>query len=742
MPPAFQRDSLPQRAGITAALLLASLVPALAGGNIEVECVAPFLPNPTCQQGEIVDVAWYSGAIPLRWWMNEMGVRGNNTHGAIPLSPDNALAELEAAFAAWETAPETAIRFQSMGVTSTAGAALDGENVLFWSDTVLGSSTLATTFWFIFQADWPVTDSSSSRDLNGDGVEDLDRSIYPSGIVLPAGTIFEADVAFNSGDFDWSLLPDPFRGISDIRAVAVHEAGHVHGLSHSMVMRDPATMFPFFDTTSFGQQQAARTLEWDDVSASARAYPVDGAGPTGVLQGRVVTSGGAGIVGAQVAAIDLDSGRELEAVFTQAAQKVGGAGAGAYRLDRLPAGHYLISVDYLRRQGQSNRGWRWQDAQRVFYTTTLKHSNIDPADVAPELLSVVENSADDRQEALVVELGDGAQIFLPDLIANTQFPDAPPGFMQLNMDNDGIVTGIPIEFGFSFFGVPYNEFAPYANGHLTFGATLDLSFDEEGSGFLGLPRVSGLFRELDPSADGLGAGAGGPDVYVKLEADRAEVLWLSVPEEVPGIETGSPEPTPHGANTFSIGFDSSGKVWLQYQKVGTPLAIAGLSAGDGIRGVMQRYRFGRPRPFDPDRPTLEDAAKLSGIRIDFTPHALGGYVSSSPQWQAPEGAPGGAVGLLIAEGSKTTRLSWPDASVPRYHLYRGRIEDLAGTGDYTDASSCFMSVDRMEALDTGDPGPGRIFYYLVTAVREFGIEGPLGRDSSGAERINDVPCRL
>jgi hypothetical protein len=78
----------------------------------------------------------------------------------------------------------------------------------------------------------------------------------------------------------------------------------------------------------------------------------------------------------------------------------------------------------------------------------------------------------------------------------------------------------------------------------------------------------------------------------------------------------------------------------------------------------------------------------------------------------------------------------------RYHLYRSRVEDLRATGAYTDAGSCFTTSTGTEATDTGDPGPANAYFYLVTATREFDIEGSLGKDSRGVARANAVPCRV
>jgi hypothetical protein len=723
--------------------------PAAAGGNLELVCGSPILSNPTCAAGQIVDRAWAPGATPVRWWINDQGARSNTEHGGSPLTIEQIVREVQAAFGdaqlGWEAVPESAIRFRYMGTTGDSEPGVDNRNLVLWSDTGLGGSTLAITIVASLAIDVIVTDSI--RDLNGDGVQDLDPALYPSNTRLNAGTIIDADIVLNSGAFDWALVPDSTPDICDLRAVALHEVGHFQGLSHSAVLNPPATMFPFFDTASAAQQQEARTLEWDDIVPSMRAYPVAGVGPTGSISGKVVRGTSTGVVGAQVSAVELATGRTVEAVFSNSSAKVGGGGAGTYKLDRLPPGTYLISVDYLRRAGHAEGGWRWLNAERIDYNETVKLANFDPRDLSPELLSTTdtENNNDDLSAALQVTLSAGQQRTLSNLFVNYVSPLAPAGASQLYLSDDTIVTHVPISFPFSFFGVPYTKFAAYANGYITFcrdcETDLDLLFDESGANFFALPRVAGLLRDLDPGADS--SGNGGRDVYVRLGPSLIEVIWLAVPEKVSPYETGLAAPTPFGANTFTIGFDNTGKVWMDYQRLSSPYGIAGLASGTALVGVAERFDFGRPRPGFPERPTLEEATSISGVRVEFIPHALGGYTARSAQWTAPEAAPPGAPDGLRAEGgAEVTYLRWPDAGTPRYHLYRGRIAELRAGAGYTTAGSCFATLEQEQALDIAAPPPGDAFYYLVTAVREFGIEGSLGKNSLGAERPNAVPCRI
>jgi hypothetical protein len=65
----------------------------------------------------------------------------------------------------------------------------------------------------------------------------------------------------------------------DLHAVAIHEFGHSHGLSHSLVNQtnsasgDGATMFPFIDTGDPASELQQRSLHMDDIAWSSYLYP-------------------------------------------------------------------------------------------------------------------------------------------------------------------------------------------------------------------------------------------------------------------------------------------------------------------------------------------------------------------------------------------------------------------------------------------------------------------------------------
>jgi hypothetical protein len=134
-------------------------------------------------------------------------------------------------------------------------------------------------------------------DIDGDGDSDVSAAItvttdvdndgdleFPAGF-YKAGTILENDVQFNtkvSNGFRFTVgdaaLDTVARSV-DLRAVAIHEFGHSHGLSHSMENQtsstsgDGATMFPFIDTGDPASELQQRSLHSDDIAWSSYLYP-------------------------------------------------------------------------------------------------------------------------------------------------------------------------------------------------------------------------------------------------------------------------------------------------------------------------------------------------------------------------------------------------------------------------------------------------------------------------------------
>ncbi len=73
------------------------------------------------------------------------------------------------------------------------------------------------------------------------------------------------------------------------------------------------------------------------------------------------------------------------------------------------------------------------------------------------------------------------------------------------------------------------------------------------------------------------------------------------------------------------------------------------------------------------------------------------------------------------------------------------LDVLKSTEVYTQVPGSNPSAERHSGVpvnsvaDLDDPAPGKAVFSLVTGMRN-GVEGSLGRDSAGRERLNTNPC--
>lgn len=94
----------------------------------------------------------------------------------------------------------------------------------------------------------------------------------------------------------------------------------------------------------------------------------------------------------------------------------------------------------------------------------------------------------------------------------------------------------------------------------------------------------------------------------------------------------------------------------------------------------------------------------------------------------------------------TMGFTWdPGNHQPRnYNMYRGDLQSLRQTGVYTQDPTAvtgarhFCDISTNHLLDTDDPIPGQVFFYLVAA--QGAVEGTLGFNSDLVERPKDLPC--
>jgi hypothetical protein len=227
-----------------------------------------------------VPVAWPASAFPIKY---EVDRRVMNT---LP----NAAAVIDRSFAAWSSAPDATISFQSLGVGDglVAGEA-DHTNTITLADGLFKdqNAIASTTNWY---------DTS--------------------------GHLTQADIMI-----DATLV----NGDYNMQHALTHEIGHLLGLDHSAVLS--AIMFPYVPHGS-----DVPVLDSDDRNAIANIYPkTDPTLVGGMLRGRVQGDSG-GVFAAQVVAVN----EKGEPVATSLSDQ-----NGDFVLQALPAGDYRLYAEPL-----------------------------------------------------------------------------------------------------------------------------------------------------------------------------------------------------------------------------------------------------------------------------------------------------------------------------------------------------------------------------------------------------------
>ena len=256
--------------------------------------------------GTIVDVSWRT---PVRYFIAERDGGG--------VSPDDLRGAVERAAATWRAVESAGVpRFEFQGMTTALPETIDGRTTIGFLDRPDLEQVLGATSFMI--------DTTS-------------------------GAILEADIFFNSR-FNWSVEASGTPGRVDLESVALHELGHLLGLSHSAVgetertngtgthhvVASGAVMFPIAMSSG---TIAERVLHADDIAGISDLYP----GPsvvadTGAIVGRV-TKNGLGVVGAHIVAFSPETG-VLIGNFSLNTQ-------GDFVIARLPAGPYVLRVEPL-----------------------------------------------------------------------------------------------------------------------------------------------------------------------------------------------------------------------------------------------------------------------------------------------------------------------------------------------------------------------------------------------------------
>lgn len=520
------------RHAVAVTLLLAAGGLASGGGNTQFRNPS----NPT----QVFNKLWDDRRSPIPWVMSSDGLPGSGISNAA------LVAELTAAFDAWEGIATSRLDFrydgevpyQGTGLDGPFGPGIDGRNLVTFTDPdlVFPPGVLAVAITTAFPQDTVITAANS--DLDGDGTPDLPEGTYP------AGRIFDGDIAFNSSK-PWAT--GGAFGTIDVRAVALHEIGHFFGLAHSMV-RD-AVMWPFL-SPDIG---AARTLKVDDVAYASHYYPSEPAYSStfGSIQGRVVDGfSNTTVLGAHVYASNPADGTVRVGGYT--------GDDGRYTLPGLVPGSYVVSIEPLDGDPPGLDPYRVNEVIQYTFDTGFPEESHD-ADES--------NVEADPAAATPVAVTAGASVADVDFVTNTVVL---PG------------ASVILEAGYNLFAFP----VAVPSGLRAFDLLQALGTESEVRALQRYDRAAGTYERAQ-YVDGVPGGANFPirrgEGYV-VHMAAPKVVSFSGPTDCPELELS------RGLNL-----------------IGVPCPPAGYGAFRLLEDVGARFEVGSIRRFDPDTGTFPSA---------------------------------------------------------------------------------------------------------------------------------------
>jgi hypothetical protein len=297
--------------GLCLCLSLANVIAVRAGGAIAGFDITDRQPSPIPGQfiAKVIGIKWDVRSIPVKYSMNNTLDPIPNPLGDPVLTLDQAQAALQTSFDSWNNIPTSFIEMKITGTTANpCFAGFDFVNELTFR-TLPSFKARASSFTTSLIADRTFEDGD---DIDGDGDSDVSSAItvctdvdgdgdieFPAGF-YKAGTILDNDAQFNTKTTNGLRFTvgdealDTNTRSADLIAIATHEFGHSHGLSHTIDNQisdtdgNASVMFQGgVDTGDPDSEKARRSLSSDDVAWSSYFYPEGSAmsGPASLQPG-------------------------------------------------------------------------------------------------------------------------------------------------------------------------------------------------------------------------------------------------------------------------------------------------------------------------------------------------------------------------------------------------------------------------------------------------------------------------